>query len=133
MSTLLRATGIRTEPRFDQALEWSSQEKGELLLTSDTCKFNEWVIENHSIDNAVVNTEKLFDRANQSLAIQCGEQKYLFGFYTPITEDFDFPFPVRFTNNRSFAGKALRYLKIIAVGYGVFLLIMFLLSFAHET
>ncbi len=109
MDQSIAVTGSRLEPRIDQAIEWSFPEKGSLVIQKDVTQFQDWVIPNSEIKDAVLNNERLIFKNRQSLLLDCGRDKYVFGLISNIEQDTNFPFDVRVTKKRSFMGKLMLF------------------------
>lgn len=65
-------------------VEWSYPIKGDLVLDSNGAQFENWVIPKTQVVDAVLNIERLLIKKQQSLLVDCGEEKYMFGLYKPI-------------------------------------------------
>lgn len=123
MTNVLHVTGMRQEPRLDGVIDWSYPTEGHLEIGLKSCRFGDWLIDNQSVDEAVVNTESMFFRKNQQLVIRAGSDKYMFGLFEPIDNSYQFPFNVQFTRSRSFAGKiVLIGTVIICISLGLVIL-----------
>jgi hypothetical protein len=119
------AIGTRKEPRIDGVLEWSRPEKGILVFQDGETIFKDWIIRNEEIDEAVLNSEKMYWKLTQSLAIRSGTDEYLFSLTEPLSSSHNFPFDVHTTSKASFAGKFVKFFLI----FGGVYLAMYLLSF----
>ena len=118
----LRAFGMRKEPRVDGVLEWSRSEEGQLEFEYESTKFGDWIIRHSDIEHAVLNSERLWFRPTQTLAISAGEDHYLFALAERVDRDYSFPFPVTFTNTGSFLGKLFNLIMLLLGVYLLFLL-----------
>ena len=105
MKKSFMATGSRLEPRIDQVVEWSLSKKDKLEIDDYGIRFGEWTIPREMVKDAVLNTERIVIAKRQSLLVDCGEGKYIFGLFDHIDNDLIFPFKVRVTHNRSYMGK----------------------------
>ncbi len=90
MDESIAVTGSRLEPRIDQTIEWSFPEKGSLVLQKDVTQFQDWVIPNSEIKDAVLNCERFIFKNRQSLLLDCGRDKYVFGLISNIEQDTNF-------------------------------------------
>ena len=94
-------------------VEWSYPVKGDLALYPNEARFENWVIPRAQVIDAALNTERLLFKKRQSLLVDCGESKYMFGLYNSIDSDIEFPFQVRVTEKRSFVGKLILFGVVI--------------------
>ena len=67
------------EPRIDQVVEWSRSKKDKLEIDDYGICFGEWTIPREMVKDAVLNTERIVIKKRQSLLVDCGEGKYIFG------------------------------------------------------
>lgn len=116
MTSSLTVTGIRLEPRVDDVVEWSRGEDGELEFGPDTVTFMGWSVPYVLIQDAVLNSERMYLRKVQCLALKAETGQYMFTLHQPIATANDFPFPVRVTERRTLVG------KWVFLGVAVFIL-----------
>ena len=121
---------MRKEPRIDGVLEWSRSEEGTLEFESEVTRFGDWLIYNSEIDNAVLNSERLWFRSTLTLAISSGPDHYLFALVEHVDRNYQFPFPVTFTNTNSFLGKLINLIMLLLGIYLVFLMWSLIVNFS---
>ena len=118
-------TAIRTEPRFDGLVEWSSSVVGDLEVGARDLIFKDWVIPFENIQDAVLNKEVFFWRKVVTLAVNSESCKYVFTIRESTVNEEIFPFPVRITRRKSPMGKAV----LIAAALGIANIVWGLLSY----
>ena len=120
---------MRIEPRIDGVVEWSRSIEGYLEFETEVTKFGDWIISHSDIDDAVLNTEKIWWRASQSLAISSGPEKYLFALAEPVTDDYKFPFHVTYTKSGTYLGKLFNLIFLLSGIYLAFVIWSLLVNF----
>lgn len=81
--------------------QWSYPIKGVLEINNELICFEKWKIPLHEINEAVFNTEEIKNIKQQILLLNCDGIDFMFTFFEIINAEYQFPFQVIKSNNRS--------------------------------
>ena len=97
MEKAIKATGVRTETGVDGNISWAPAKTAELIIGENELRFDDWVIPNSEIIDAVLNTERFLTKKRQSLGVQLSDSKCMFNFHSVLENDYRLPFKSRKT------------------------------------
>ena len=119
----IKVTALRVEPRIDNVKEWSRGETGNLDLGANQLTLDDWSVPYRSIQDAVLNTETMFFRKVQTLAIKSDAGEYMFTLHEPMEETSKLLFPVRITERKSPIGKLFLFgvvIFFVSIAWNIF-------------